>query len=294
MNDANWNQIRSFLAVVEFGNLSRAAQKLGLSQPTIGRQISALESSLNAVIFDRIGKDLRLTELGHKLAETYAPMLQAADRAAILAKGANTSLEGNVTLTATDFMCFHFLPAALEKIAAMAPNLVVTVLADNHIHDIARREADIAIRNLRPSQEGLIAQKLGTTRAFFYASKSYLSRMGRPQSPEDFAEHRLLAYDHPEIMHNQLKARGLSIPLSAFRLACTDSNVLLELTKRGHGISILPENIENVDNNLQRICADHFHLEFETWITTHRELKSNPAIRLVYDVLVEVLRQNLG
>ena len=143
----DWNRMRALLATAETGSLSAAARKLGLTQPTVGRQVAALEQELGLALFERTARSMTLTDAGRDLLGDARAMGDAASRIALLAHGRAQSLDGTVRITASDMMSAYLLPDTLLKLRSLAPRLRVDVIASNDIQDILRREADTCAPN---------------------------------------------------------------------------------------------------------------------------------------------------
>ncbi len=191
----DWNRARAFLVTAEEGSLSAAARALGMAQPTLGRQVTALEQELGVALFERVGRGLALTPSGLELVEHVRAMGDAASRIALYASGQSQRIEGHVCITATDVVSLHLLPPALKRLRDMAPGIEVEVVASNEVRDLRRREADIAIRHARPEQPDLIAKLLRELSIRLYASTDYLDRLGRPGSLGDLAEAEFIGFD---------------------------------------------------------------------------------------------------
>src|SRR5690606_38189732 len=149
----DWNQVRALLATVEAGSLSAAARQLGLTQPTLGRQVAALEAALGVTLFERVGRKLVLTQAGRELIAPLQTMGEAANRISLIASRQAQAVEGVVRITTSDVYAVHVLPPFLKRVRALAPNLVIDILASNEVEDLLRRRADIAIRHVRPQQQ---------------------------------------------------------------------------------------------------------------------------------------------
>ena len=178
----DWNQIRAFWATAEEGSFSAAARALGQTQPTLGRQVAALEEDLGVTLFERAGRSLLPTKAGLDLLEHCREMGAAAQRISLTASGASQAVEGQVRITATDIMCLHVLPPAVAQIRRVAPGIEVDLVAANDIRDLLRREADIAVRHVRPEQADLTARLVQEATARPYAATRYLEARGRPAS----------------------------------------------------------------------------------------------------------------
>ncbi|MBR9652199.1 LysR family transcriptional regulator [Thalassovita aquimarina] len=295
MNDSSrqfdWNHVRAFLATAEEGSLSAAARKLRLTQPTLGRQVSALEDELGLLLFERVGRSLVLTRAGTELLDHVRAMGEAADRVALVASGQSQSIEGLIRITASDVTSAFVLPWALKQLRSEAPRLNIDIVASNDIRDLMRREADIAIRNVRPEQPDLIARLVQEASAHFYASTGYLDRMGRPQTPDDLANHDFIHYGDAEGMRDFLTPLGLPVTVENFRIGSNSGLVGWELARQGFGIVAMDEEVARMTPGMERILPELDPITFPVWLATHRELHTSRRIRLVFDLLADYLSQ---
>ncbi len=290
----DWNQARAFLATAEEGSLSAAARALGLTQPTLGRQVAALEAELGVTLFERVGRSLSLTRSGIELLEHFRAMGEAAGRISLAASGQSQAVEGQVRITATDMMATYHLPPMLKGLREVAPGIEIEIVASNEVRDLRRREADIAIRHVRPEQPDLIARLVGETTAHMYASVGYLDRHGRPQGPRDLSAADFVGGEQPERYLPALNALGLSLRPENFKFTASSGTVTLELVKCGYGISFLPKDIEAVAPELECVLPELDPIPIPVWLVTHRELHTSRRIRLVYDLMAEALARHLG
>ena len=187
MTVMDWNQARAFRATADTGSLSAAARELGLTQPTLSRQVIALEDSLGITLFERVGKRLELTDAGRELLPHARKMSSAADAMELAASGKSETIEGFVSISATDGVSQNLLPPALSRIHEAAPGLKLEIIVSNSLSDLLRREADIAVRHVRPTEPELIAKLLRQAKAGFYASRRWVEENGHPNKPEDAA-----------------------------------------------------------------------------------------------------------
>lgn len=285
----DWNQARAFLATAEEGSLSAAARALGQTQPTLGRQVTALEEELGVVLFERIGRSLALTPSGLELLDHVRAMGEAAGRISMAASGRSQSIEGQVCISASDAMAAYFLPGVLKRLREMAPKIEIEVVASNALSDLRRREADIAIRHVRPEQPDLIAKLVRESKAHLYASSEFIARQGRPATPEDLSNSDFIGFGQTDRLLTALNGAGLSLTRNNFRIGSESGVVAWELMKQGLGIGIMSEEIAALTPGIERILPDLPPFTFPVWLTTHRELRSSARIRLVFDLLDEVL-----
>ena len=289
----DWNQARAFLATVEEGSLSAAARQLGLTQPTLGRQVAALEAALGIILFERIGKSLSLTPSGLELLDHVRAMYDAANRVSLTASGQSQSIEGRVRITASDVMSAHILPAAIEKLHTLAPLMEIDLDAANNIQNLQLREADIAIRHIRPDQPDLIAKLICDGAAYFYASDSYLANHGHPTSKQDLSNHEFIGFNDNERLVDGLNAVGIPLKTNNFRVGSASGLVAWELARRGLGIIIMSAKVGEAANDMQRLLPDMEPLLYPIWLITHRELHTSRRIRLVFDVLADFLSKQM-
>ncbi|GGM01923.1 LysR family transcriptional regulator [Pseudooceanicola nanhaiensis] len=285
----DWNQARAFLATAETGSLSAAARQLGQTQPTLGRQIAALEDRLGVQLFDRVGRGLVLTQAGRELMVHVRTMEEAATRFSLAATGRSEEIAGEVSVTASDMMATYTLPPILAALARTAPEIRIRLIASNDLQDLTRREADIALRHVRPTQGDLTARLVAEGTARMYATPGYLDRIGRPASLADLARASFIAMGPAEDYARQLGLRG--IPVAPAQIThSTDSGLAYwALVREGLGIGIMADDIAARTPGIEAILPDLAVVQVPVWLVTHRELHSSRRIRLVYDTLAAAL-----
>ncbi len=289
----DWNQVRAFLATAEEGSLSAAARALGQTQPTLSRQVTALEEELGVTLFERGRRAMILTETGLELLEHVRAMGEAANRVSLSASGHSQAIEGKVSITATNVMATYHLAGPLKKIRETAPQIELEIVTSNQIQDLTRREADISIRHARPEQPDLIAKLIGETSAHLYASRDYLDKHGRPQNAGDLSDAEMIGFEHADQMLAFLNNLGLSLTPQNFKIVTASGTVIVELVRQGLGISIFTKDAENIFPELERVLPDFGPIPVPIWLVTHRELHTSRRIRLVFDILASELAKRL-
>ncbi len=289
----DWNQARAFLATVEEGSLSAAARALGLTQPTLGRQVAALEAQLDIVLFERVGRSLSLTPSGIELLDHVRDMCDAANRISLTASGQSQTIEGQVRITASDIMSAYILPSAIKKLREVAPLVEIDVVAANDIRNLQLREADIAIRHVRPEQPDLIARLVSEMTAHFYASKGYLDQHGRPETFAELSEHDFIGFGDNDHMIEILNPLGLSLTAKNFRLGSQSGIVAWKMAQFDLGIIVMSDEVATSVAGMERVLPDMEPIAFPVWLTTHRELHTSRRIRLVFDLLAEFLTKQM-
>lgn len=286
----DWNRARAFLVTAEEGSLSAAARALGMSQPTLGRQVDALEAELGVVLFERAGRGLELTPSGLELLDHVRAMGEAAGRLSLGASGRAQGIDGTIAITASEIDSAFLLPPIIGKLRRLAPGLKVDVIARNSAADLRRREADIAIRNFRPDQPELIARKVGDMTARLYAADSYLARFGRPLTGQSALEADFISLWSPDAYLAGLTGAGLSLSASNLTVLADSHLVHWELTRAGTGIGMVPEFLGDNTPGVSRVLEGEYRpFVFPVWLTTHRELNTARRVRLVFDLLAQEL-----
>ncbi len=285
----DWNQVRSFLATAEEGSFSAAARVLEQTQPTVGRQVAGLEQSLGITLFERVGKSLKLTATGTELLLHVREMADVASRISLTATSQSQAIEGQVRITASDVMSAFQLPRILKQIRLAAPRLEIDVVAANDIRDIQRREADIAIRHVRPTQPDLIARLVAEATANFYAAPSYLDQVGRPKNADDLAKLDFVGFGDVDTMVGFLNPAGIDVTRQNFRIGSQSGIVSWEMVRHGFGVSVMSDDIAALTPGIERVLPDREPFRFPIWLATHSELHTAKRIRLVFDQLAERL-----
>ncbi len=285
----DWNHLRAFLATAETHSLSAAARRLGLTQPTLSRQVAALEETLALMLFERVGRGLVLTDAGRELLVHVQNMGLAARRTAISANGQQSDLTGWVRITASDIMSAHIMPDVVTQLRALAPQLKVEIVATNTISDLMRREADVAIRHVRPDQPDLVARLVGEANGYFYGAKSFLDRVGRPTSKADLSGMDWVSFGDVQEMITYLAALDIHLSEDACRVSSRNGLVAWELAKAGMGLCPMDSAVGDAVLGMERVLPTLGEITFPVWLVAHREIHTSPKIRLVFDVLGQAL-----
>ncbi|MEG3617180.1 LysR family transcriptional regulator [Magnetovibrio sp. PR-2] len=287
----DWNHVRAFLVTAEEGSLSAASRALNLTQPTIGRQVSALEGGLGLTLFERVGRSLVLTQSGLELLEHVRAMGEAATSVSLAASGQATTIEGHVTITATDAMAQYALPPAIGRLRQEAPAITIEIIASNAVQDLRRREADIAVRHVRPTQPDLIAKHIRDFPLSLYAHTDYLDLIGRPQPDGDLSHVDFIGFDGTDQLHVRLRELGLVGNGVTYPVLSENSTVVWQMVQQGLGVSVVADEIAEGMAGLERAFPSLDSTFVPLWLVTHRELKTSPRIRKVFDVLAETLKR---
>ncbi len=285
----DWNRARAFLVTAEEGSLSAAARALGMAQPTLGRQVSALEEELGVVLFERVGRGLTLTAGGLDLLDHVRTMGDAANRVSLTASGQSQTIEGSISITASEVISAFLLPPILARLRREHPGVEITVVASNDVRDLRRREADIAIRNGRPTDESLVATRLRDMPAHLYATPSYLKSIGHPTTPGDLRRADFLGFGDGERFMKGLNAMGFDLSMKNFPIHIENHMVLWELVKNGLGIGAILEEVGDAEPLVERVLPAMPPIPVPAWLVSHREVHTSRRVRMVFDLIVEHL-----
>ena len=284
----DWNRLRAFLATAETGSLSAAARSLGLTQPTLGRQVTALEEELGLALFERAGRAMVLTDAGRELLQDARAMGEAANRIALVAEGRSHALEGQIKVTASDMTSAYILPDMLVRLRSMAPRLRIDLIAANDIRDILHREADIAIRHVRPTEPDLIALLVRDAPSHLYSSQGYVAARGMPETPADLAGHDFISLGDDDRMREAMAHFGVPVDQIQMRAGSTSGIATWEMVRKGLGIFPMSDEIAEKFPDVVPLRDGQVDITFPIWLVTHRDLHTSRRIRLVFDMLAEM------
>lgn len=288
-NELTWDYYRTFLTVLREGSLSAAARELGLTQPTVGRHIDALERAGGGPLFLRTPKGLLPTETARQMrphAETMAATAAALERTA---SGRSDSTTGTVRISASEVIGVEILPPILADLQEAHPGLNIELSASDEVEDLLNQAADIAIRMVEPEQDALLFRRIGRIPLGFYAHRRYLSRHGTPQSLAELAEHRLIGFDrHLAYIRSILAGRpDLADTHFSFR---TDSNLAqFAAIRAGVGIGMCQDGLAQRYPDLVPILPGALGISLDTYVVMHESLKTAPRCRVAFDALVKGL-----
>lgn len=286
----DWSLVQAFLAVAELGSLSAAARALGASQPTLGRQIRAMEEQLGAELFQRREKGLVLSETGSALLASARAMRQAAHEIELSATGKGARLEGTVRISSSVAVALHHLPAIIAGLRRDEPQISIEVVASDESSNLHFREADIAVRMYRPSQLDLVTQQLGELRLAAFAARSYVERRGLPETEQAFLGHEVVGLDKHGALVDGFRRAGFSVDREWFKVRCDDSAAYWQLVRAGCGIGFGQVAIGRRDPELVEIPLDLRLPTLPVWLTSHEAVRNTPRVRRVWEHLADGLR----
>jgi DNA-binding transcriptional LysR family regulator len=287
----NWELLKIFGVVYESGSLSAGAKILGSSQPTVGRNIDQLESQLGVVLFERSRDGLAPTEAAHEIASHSKQLGNIADQISLLSTGLAEAVGGTVRITASQMVATFVLPEILKRLFDEQTSLDVELVSSNQVNNLLRREADIALRMVRPTQNELIAKKVNEIPIGVFAHKDYLAEHSTPSMPEELLGHRIVGYDQADMIVRGFKDFGMEVSKDFFTLRTDDQVASWMAVEAGVGIGFEPRFLGKRNRDLIEIDPGGELPPLPIWLVTHRELQTSRRIRTVFDFLSDEVSQ---
>ena len=285
----SWDHWRSFLAVVEEGSLSGAARALRLTQPTVGRHIDALEDGIGARLFTRSRGGLDPTQLALSLVPQARDMAVIADDLVRTASGERDEARGTVRLAAIDIVGTFVLPPMLADFRDRHPGIDIELALSTRNENLLRREADIAVRMVRPEQQAIVARHVGLVRVGLFAHRRYVAVHGLPETVEALFSHPLIGIDQEEGLVAGISFGGHPLTRESFAFRCDSAVAQLMAVKAGFGIGACHLGLAADEPDLVRVLPDVVEFGYEMWVAMHEDLRDTRRMRLLFDHLVENL-----
>jgi DNA-binding transcriptional LysR family regulator len=282
----DWDLFQSLHAVLEAGTLSAAAKLRGLTQPTLGRHIETLEQRLGSPLFLRSPRGLQPTDLALELKPHLHDMAAAASAAVRDASGAADSLIGSIRITASEMVGAEVLPPMLTTFREAHPGIVIELMMSNIVDDLSRREADIAVRMAPPTQNALVAKKVGEVELGFFATEKYLQRHSMPGGMEDFKDHAIIGFDGPRRSIRDLAGTMVDVSRETFDFRSDSDLAQLAMVRADYGIGVCQPTIAR-RHGLVRVLPDVAVFNLGVWIVMHENLRASRRMRLMFDHLVD-------
>lgn len=287
MNSLDWTLVRSFLAVVECGSLSKAAKSISATQPTLSRHVRELETELGVSLFTRSAQGLDPTAAALGLVDDARAMGAAAEALNLKAQGHSQQLSGTVRVTASVIVGNLLLPPILAALRQAEPSIQIEIVTSDANQNLLRRDADIAIRMAEPTQNALIARKLGDSPMGLFGAKAYFGRRGRIASVVDLLKHDLIGLDRSDALIRGLAAHGVKSARDDFVLRSDDQMVGWHLLLAGGGIGTAQVLLASQYSELEQVDVGLQFRPLPVWLVMSEEVRSNARVRRVADFLSE-------
>ncbi len=287
----NWDDTRIFLAIHRERSLRGAARMVGLDQATVGRRLAALEHALGATLFLRTSNGYVLTSVGEVALHAAEKMEQSANDLVRQIQGVDERLAGEVRVTTTDTIGLDFVMSAIRSLHEEHPNVRILLDTSTQVQNLAKREADIAVRTIRPENPDLLARKLATWPMGLYASAEYLERHGVPVPGTAFEGHDIVCYLPYMQARRPLTLAGEPIHGGRIVSGLNSSLTLRAAVRGGLGLGELPVSIAERDG-LIRIWPDRTGVvAYEVWMVTHKDLRHTARVVAMIDHIVRAFEE---
>lgn len=287
----SWDDLRYFLSIAQEGSLAAAARTLRVDATTVGRRLVVLEKELGTRLFDRMPAGFVLTEAGRNIRSAVEDMEASVLAVERKASGDDVRLEGVVRITTTEAFAVRTLLPGFGPFRERHPGIEVQFLTDYGALDLARREADIAVRLTRPKEDTLVARKVGEIGIAPYAAESYLARRGLPDPASGFAGHELIHY--ADAASKWPEARWMEGVATSARVAVRCNSLLSVVAAAGAGVGIglMPCFMGDREPGLRRLMPPVLSLRRDIWLVVHRDLQHNARVRAVLHFLAEYIQR---
>jgi DNA-binding transcriptional LysR family regulator len=285
-----WDELRFLLAISRHGTLAAAGRALRVNATTVGRRLDELERRLGTKLFTKTPEGLRSTTAGAAAFEVASRMesdMLAFERRT---RGGDARLEGVVRLTAGDGVMLSIVPL-IVRFRGLYPGVQLDLMSENRVIDLARGEADIAVRIVKPTPSSLVAQKVATLGIGLYAQEDYLARSPRLDAPGDLRAHAMIGMSPPFDRGPEaqwLERHGVVDP----GVRCNTISLVLAAAAAGAGVAVLPHNLAAMEPTLRRVLRDVELESRSVWLVVHRDIRRRATIRAVLSFLAEDFSRN--
>jgi DNA-binding transcriptional LysR family regulator len=286
-----WDDVRFFLAIARESSLSGAARALRVDHATVGRRLTSLERRLGAKLFNRTPEGFAITSAGEAILSQAEAMEGAALAVERLATGHDTSASGLVRVATLEMLAHRVVLPAVAKLLQSHPELQINMLVGLRILDIARRQADLAVRIARPTDPSLICRKLGEVGATAYASRSYLAARGRPRRGAGLSGHSVIDYI---VTPPSLGAPFHGESLDGARVAMRTTSTFTSIKAAADGIGIVELACCLADEfpQIERVWPNERPSMRPVWLVTHQDLRRAAKIRLVSNAIADAFERD--
>ena len=292
----DWDKLRIFHTAAESGSFTHAAEKLGMSQSAVSRQISALEDDLKLKLFIRHARGLVLTEVGEQLFRTAHRMQAELQQVESQMSESQDVPTGQLIITTTVGIGSTWLSSRIHEFLRLYPDITIEIRLNDSELDLAMREADVAIRLHRPNQSEMIQRKLFTVHNHFYVSLDYLAEHGEPRTIEELDQHRVITFGEPVPQHlgdiNYIERLGRAD--SSPRRSAMKVNAIygmMQACRAGIGIAMLPAYVTEKADGLIQVLPEVELPAYEAYFVYPPALKNSKRVGVFRDFLVSKARE---
>lgn len=286
MTRLDWEDLKVFVALARGGSMRAAGSELGIHASTVARRLEQLEKKLGTRLFDRGGLALTLTSSGEELRAYASRVEREIEGLELHLFGRDDRMAGPLRLSLPDVVATPFLLEDVARFAAQYPDIAIELLPSYEVVDLARRQADVAIRVTTTPPEHLVGRKLASFALSVYASPTYLETHDPVNAPEKCA---WLGWGPDTVIDDRVQAWFPGVPVKTLV-----RNVPLQASaaRAGLGMAILPCGVGDVDRGLVRVPPARAIRGGDLWVLTHPELRSAARIRAFLECCTQSFRSN--
>ena len=283
-----WDDLRHFLAVARSGSLTEAARTLKASAATIGRHVDALERRLGARLFEHRSTGFVLTDAGRSIlmrAEEAEAAVLAVEREV---QGTDLRLSGTVRIASTEDIATFIIVPALPEFKSKHPGIDLEIIGRVDLANLSRRDADIALRTVRPQKGDLLVRRIGVVDLGVYASRDYADARGLGNGPLDFKLVDIITWveEMATLRGGQwLAQRAIESPVA---VRVNSTRLLYDACRAGLGVAVLPSFGADRDADLVCLMPPEQVLSVDAWVVMHRDLSTTARIRATANFLASL------
>ncbi|WP_068826187.1 LysR family transcriptional regulator [Pseudomonas sp. BMS12] len=282
----NWDDARIFLALCREQTLRGAARVLGVDQATVGRRLTSLEQALGATLFLRTSAGYSLTAAGEVAMAAAQNMENSASDLQRQILGMDGRMSGEVRVTTTESFALDFVIPAVAAVRREHPGIEVKLQASNQMLNLARREADIAVRNVKPDNPDLIVRRIARWSAGLFATADYLATRGAPSPGSAFAQHDLVLYQPYLDSGREVTLAGEPIHQGQIAMTCTSGLMVRRAVAAGLGLGEIPLPL-GLRDGLVRLWPERERTPYDIWLVTHKDVRHTARVRVVIDAIAK-------
>ena len=285
----DWDKLRVFFAVANAGSLTRAGEILHLSQSAVSRQITALEESLDTILFHRHARGLILTEQGELLLDTTSSISKEIEAASARIRDSEDQVFGELKVTTTTAFGTLWLAPRLSRLYEIYPNLKIDLMLEERVLDLPMRQADVAIRMKEPSQADLVRRRLMSVTMRLFGSTDYLTKNGTPKNLEALSNHRIISqnFDTPQTTAGSELVKQLFAAEHESHLTVNNYFGVLQGVIHDLGIGVLPDYIEDDFPNIKRVLPEIKSSEVPVYLAYPEELRHSKRVTAFREFVID-------
>ena len=288
----DWSSLRDFLALSELGSISAAARALGVSQPALSRRLQKLEEALDVELFVRSQRGMRLTAAGERVRALAQRMQDAAQHIPSAADLGHDRVSGVVRISAPEArLGTDWLQRALLPLRESCPEILIELTVDNQLTDLGQRQADIALRLVKPTDPALTARKVASVAWGLYAASGYLRSRARITTPADLREHDLLVYEQGQDTRQTQWLERYDLA-NRIVLRANSIDAIYAAARAGWGVALLPIFSAQRTTQLDLVLAKPLERSMSLWLVTHADLRKSRRIRTVFRLLAQAFERD--